>query len=268
GASEGPRLNVIGRVPHVVGSYSGSYFRPTRSSPRRVVTGWSESPSAASTSAAARTTSSPSYCTAAYCACGCTARAVFPGRVHEPVVPQALDNPPAGLDIGIIVCPIGALEVDPERDPVCQDFPVPDVAKDALATKLVEGFDAVFLDVSLGLEPQRLLDGQLHRQAVRIPAALARYAITPHGLVAREQVLEGTRQHVVDPRRRVGGGRPLVEHVGALLGPLLDALAEDIVLVPETQDLFLKLGEALSRIGRFKHSDSFEQRRLGHQITR
>src|SRR5207244_8596765 len=85
-ATSRPSRNIIGWVPHVVGSYSASYLRPTSSSPRNVATGSSASPSAASTSAAASTTTSSSRSTAAYSASGWTARAVFPGRVQGVVV--------------------------------------------------------------------------------------------------------------------------------------------------------------------------------------
>src|SRR2546425_546274 len=84
------------------------------------------------------------------------------------------------------------------------------------------------------------------RQPVRVPAGLALDTIAAHRLVAREQVLEGARQHVMDAGARVGRRRAFVEDVGPVLRPLLDALAEDIVLLPEAEDLLLQLREALS----------------------
>src|SRR3989442_3962709 len=129
-----------------------------------------------------------------------------------------------------------------------------DVAEHALAEEAVEGFDPVFLDLSLGLEPELLLDGKLHGQPVGIPPALSRHSIALHRLVAREQVFEGARQHVVDARSCVRRGRPLVEHVGPLLRPQIDALAEDIILLPEAQDIFLQLRETLFRIDWSEHA--------------
>ena len=67
-------------------------------------------------------------------------------------------------------------------------------------------------------EAQLLLDLDLHRQAVAVPAALAGDVVAPHGLEAGEEVLEHPGPHVVQaracrwpsagPRRRPTAGRP------------------------------------------------------------
>jgi hypothetical protein len=49
----------------------------------------------------------------------------------------------------------------------------------------------------LVLNAQLLLDGDLHREAVTVPAALALDVVAAHRLVAGVDVLEHAREHVV-----------------------------------------------------------------------
>ena len=70
----------------------------------------------------------------------------------------------------------------------------------------------------LVLDAELLLDRDLDRQAVAVPAALALDVVAAHRLVAREDVLEDAREHVVGaracrwrsaaPRRRPTARRP------------------------------------------------------------
>ena len=66
-----------------------------------------------------------------------------------------------------------------------------------------------------------------------------------HRLVAREDVLEDTRQDVVRARAAVGGGRALVEdeRLPALAAP--DRLVEDVPLAPALEHALLELRESL-----------------------
>ena len=77
-------------------------------------------------------------------------------------------------------------------------------------------------------EAELLLDFELDRQAVGVPAALARDIEPAHGLVAREDVLERARQHVMDAGPAVGRRRPLVEYVARARRGLLLRLAEHV----------------------------------------
>ena len=65
-----------------------------------------------------------------------------------------------------------------------------DVAQHRLAAARVELRDAVGLDVALAGEAELLLDGDLDRQAVAVPAGLAGDVVALHRPVAREDVLE------------------------------------------------------------------------------
>ena len=122
-----------------------------------------------------------------------------------------LQRPPDRLDVVGVERPVGVVEVDPEADPLGQPVPVLDVAEHLLAAARVELRDPVALDVLLGGDAELRLDRQLDRQAVTVPAALALDVEAAHRLVARKDVLEHARQHVVGAGRAVGGRRPLVE---------------------------------------------------------
>ena len=86
-----------------------------------------------------------------------------------------------------------------------------DVPQHRLPAPGVELGDAVRLDVLLAGEAELLLDGELDRQAVAVPAGLARDVVALHRLEAREDVLEDPRLDVVGARHAVGGRRALVE---------------------------------------------------------
>jgi hypothetical protein len=63
-------------------------------------------------------------------------------------------------------------------------------------------------------EAELLLDRELDRQAVAVPAGLALDVVALHRLVAREDVLEHARLDVVGAGHAVGGRRALVEGPG------------------------------------------------------
>ncbi len=89
------------------------------------------------------------------------------------------------------------------------------------------------------LAPLDRIDGDLHRQAVRVPAALAVDSEALHRLVARVDVLEDPREHVVGARPAVGRGRALIEDVRLGAGPLGGAAREDVALAPHLEHTLL-----------------------------
>src|SRR5690606_35578805 len=87
---------------------------------------------------------------------GLAARAVggdTEAAVDQVVVPEALEDPPARLDITRVVGDVGVISVDPEADAVRHPLPLLDVAEDRLAALAVELLDAVRLDLRLRGEP-------------------------------------------------------------------------------------------------------------------
>ena len=120
--------------------------------------------------------------------------------VEQVLVGDLAQRPPHGLDVGRVERPVGVVEVDPEADALGQRVPVLQEREDRLAALLVELGDAVGLDLRLGGDAELLLDRDLHRQPVRVPAALALDEVAAHGLEAGEDVLEHAR--------RARGARP------------------------------------------------------------
>ena len=102
--------------------------------------------------------------------------------VEQPLIPELAQNPPHALDVLVLEGDIGIFQIDPEAHALGEPFPFLDVAQHALAALLVERRDAVFLDLVLVLEAEFLFDLDLHRQAVRIPAALAQHIRAVHGV--------------------------------------------------------------------------------------
>ena len=76
-----------------------------------------------------------------------------------------------------------------------------------------------------------------------VPAAAARDVEAAHDLVAREHVLEGSRQDMVNPGAAVGGGRPLIEDELGPAAALLNGLVEDVLALPECQYSVLHGGD-------------------------
>ena len=151
--------------------------------------------------------------------------------VEQALVPQLAHQPPHRLDVVVGQRPVGVLGVDPGAGPRGERRPVLDVAVHRLAAALVELGDAVRLDLVLGVQAELLLDLELDRQAVAVPAALAGHVAAPHGLEAGVEVLEHPGPHVVEAGPAVGGRRALVED------PRLAVLAERCATCPTTSSL-------------------------------
>ena len=174
-----------------------------------------------------------------------------PVALHEqPLLPDLLERPPDRLDVLVRERVVGVVGVDPEADPLGQLVPLVDVAQHRLAAAGVELGDAEALDVVLVGEAELLLDLELHREPVAIPARLARHVVALHRLVAREHVLEHAAEDVMRPGPPVRRRRALVEdeRLGALAAA--DRLVEDVALAPALEHLLLELGERLGGVDR------------------
>ena len=163
--------------------------------------------------------------------------------VEQVLLPDLLERPPDRLDVLVVVGHIGVVHVDPEADPLGEPGELVHVLEHRLAAALVELRHAVGLDVVLRLDAQLALHLELDRQAVGVPARLAVDLVAAHGLVAREDVLEDPREHVVGARPPVCGRRTLVEdELRAALAPA-DRLVEDVALAPALEHALLERGE-------------------------
>ncbi len=167
--------------------------------------------------------------------------------VEQPLLGHALQRPPHRLDVVLGVGDVRVLHVEPEADAVGQHLPLALVLPDRLLAELHERLDPVALDVLLALQAQLLLDLDLDRQAVGVPAGLPLDAPPEHGLVAREQVLDHPGQHVAVVGHAVGGGRPLVEGERLAAGRPGQALGEDPGVLPEGPHRVLGLARGAVR---------------------
>ena len=167
----------------------------------------------------------------------------FVALVDQPAIPVLLEDPPQRLDVVVGQRPVRRRQIDPVAEAFGQLLPLVHVVVHALAALLDEGRDAVLLDGFLAGEAELLLDIELDRQAVGVPAALARDVVAAHGLVAREDILERPRQHMVDAGPAVRGRRPLVEDVARPGRGLPLRLAEHVGLFPETEHVLLHRGQ-------------------------
>ena len=127
------------------------------------------------------------------------------------LVPHLVEQPPDALDVLVAHRPVRVGDVEPHADAAGQRGPVLDVALHRLPAPLVERLDAEVLDLGLAREPELLLDLDLDRQAVAVPAGLPGDVLAPHRVEPRVDVLEEPGPDVVDPRAAVRGRWALVE---------------------------------------------------------
>ncbi len=162
-------------------------------------------------------------------------------------------RPPDALDVIVGVGDVRIAVVEPVPDPLAQLFPVGSVAPHALPAHLVEPLDADRLDLVLRRPNAEvlldfLLDFDLDREAVGIPAGFAGDVIAPHRAVPAEEILHRSREHVVDAGSAVGGGRAFEEDELGLPLRLCEGLLEKILLFPAREHFLLEfVGRAIGR---------------------
>src|SRR4029077_9122467 len=100
------------------------------------------------------------------------------------------------------------------------------------------------LDGELAGDAELLLDLDLDRQAVRIPARLPLDIEPLHRLVARKEVLECAREDVVRGRLAVGSRRSFIEDEARAPGPELERFLEGAFILPFREHLLLEVREA------------------------
>ena len=168
--------------------------------------------------------------------------------VEQALLPDLLERPPLRLDEVVLVGDVRVLHVSPEADDIGELLPHALVLPDGLAALLDERLDAVCLDLFLAVDADLLLDFELNRQAVRIPASLSEDLLALHRGEARQHVLDDARQDMADMRLAVGRRRAIVEREGIAALALVDCLLSDVMCFPELADLLLALHEIQVRI--------------------
>ena len=163
--------------------------------------------------------------------------------IEKALVPNLLERPPLRLDKGVVIGDVGVLHIGPEADLAGEILPHTLVFPYALLALLDKGLKTVFLYPLLALDAEQLLDLDLNGQTVGIPARLSGHHIALHGLVARDHILYNSRQHVADMRLAVCGRRAVIESESLRIFTRVDALLENVVLVPEIEHLLLAVDE-------------------------
>ena len=165
-----------------------------------------------------------------------TARAIrhnFVSLEEQVFVPEVFEDPPDRLDVVVGVGHVGVLQINPERDAVGEPFPILNVREHRFFAQLVEFINAVFFDLLFVFEAELFLHFDLDGQTVCVPAAAPRDVKSAHDLVAREQILERARQHVMHARLAVRGRRTFVENILRRAFALLSCLLENLALFPK-----------------------------------
>ena len=164
--------------------------------------------------------------------------------VDKALVPHLLQCPPLGLDVVVVVCDVRVLHVSPETDAVTHVLPLVLVGPDGFLTLLDERLNAVALDLRLAVDAQSLLDFELDRKSVCIPACLEDDVLALHCVISRDNVLNDSRLDMSDMRLAVSRRRTVVERKRRRsVLELLNALLIDVVLFPEIKDLLLAVDE-------------------------
>ena len=163
--------------------------------------------------------------------------------VEQPLALELGERPPDAFDVRAPVGDVGVVEIHPVTDAGGHLLPVADVAEDARHAPLDERAHPVFLDPGVAADAEFLLHLDLHGQAVGVPAGDPLGVAAPHGLEAREDVLEDAGEDMPVVGTPVRGRGAVVPDPGLAAGAPRDALFEDPLLFPEAADLRLDGGD-------------------------
>ncbi len=177
---------------------------------------------------------------------GATSRAMWRylmALINLAVAPQRLYRPPARFNIVIVQSYVRMLHIQPAADAPGELLPFLDVFKDAFPTKLVKLSYTILLDFSFPAKTKGTLHLELYRQSMGVPPCLARYMIAFHCLVPADNILEQTREHMMNTRTAIGRRRTFIEGIMLSSSPCFNAFVKDTILLPKTKDKLFDLGE-------------------------
>ena len=163
--------------------------------------------------------------------------------VEIPLVVKLLEQPPARLDVAVVVCHIRIVKVNPVAHGVGKGGPFLGVFHHFVATcGVVVIHRDFFADVLLG-DAERLFNAKLHGESVGVPAGLAVNAESLHRLVTAENILNSAGHHMVDAGHTVGRGGTLEEDERSGTLAQLDTAAEQVIGVPLGEHLLVDTGK-------------------------
>ena len=156
---------------------------------------------------------------------------------------KLFEQPPYRFYVSVVICDIRVVEIHPITHLVGEISPFLGVFHHLMtAGGIVFVYGNLLAYVFLG-DSQSLLNAQLHREAMGVPAGLALYLEAPHGLVAACYVFYGTGHHMMYTRHSVGRRRPFVENERGATFALGHARFEKAVGVPYLEHLLVDVGE-------------------------
>ena len=150
---------------------------------------------------------------------------------------QLLEQVPQGLDILVVVRDVRIVQIDPIAHLLGEVRPLFRVFHHLPTAGGVVLIHADLLTDVLFGDAEHLLHAQLHRQTVRVPARLAAYLITLHGLEAAERILDRTRHNVVNTRHTVRRRRTFEEQELRMSFPRTHTLLKQLFCFPLRQHL-------------------------------
>jgi len=138
---------------------------------------------------------------------GLAARAVREHIVpllEEPPVEQRLQGPPDALDVRRVHCAVRVVVIEPVAEPAAHLLPDRSDLERSGPALLAKPLDPERFDLLLRLEPVPLLDLELHRKTVAVPAGHRAHEAHPaHPAVPQLDVLEDAGHQVAEVRRPV-----------------------------------------------------------------
>ena len=124
-------------------------------------------------------------------------------------------------------------------DAFSHSFPFPDVLKDTFPALLIELSYTIFLNFSLVAETKRPLYLELYRQSMGIPSCLAWYVVTFHCLVAANNILEQSSQHMVNPWATISCRRAFIKGKMRCSLSHFYTFIKNVMLAPKMKDMLL-----------------------------
>ncbi len=161
--------------------------------------------------------------------------------IQESLLPDLFNNPPERLDVGRLIGNVRMIHVKPKANFLGKILPLGLILPYRFPALLVKFCDAIFLNFFFVFKTELVFHFNFDRQPMSIPPRLSLHPEPPHGFVAANYILEGTREHVVDSGPAVQGGRSFVKHKIFRFLAIFHALFKNLVLFPELQNVFFYL---------------------------
>src|SRR6185437_5422933 len=114
------------------------------------------------------------------------------------------------------------------------------VLEDTFLAERVELLDADALDLLLAGDSELLLDFDLDRKSMRVPTGLSRYVKTGHRAMTAEEILDRSREYVMDSRTSVGCRRSLEEDELGVAGAVTLDTSEQTFFGPACENFLLQ----------------------------